>query len=116
MVELAKKTHHLTTGFRVEVAGRLIGKNDARARGQRPRNRYPLLLAARQLQWRTGRALAQSDPFEHGLRLLPARLMRHAGIHQRQRDIVECRQLGQQVEALKHETDFTIAQGGQLIR
>src|SRR5512139_4227941 len=62
------------------------------------------------------RTLAQPDAFEHGLRLTAPRLAPRAGIHQRQRDVIERSELGQQVEALEHEADLAVAQGSQLIR
>jgi hypothetical protein len=39
----------------------------------------------------------------------------HAGVHQRQRNVIERSQLGQQIEALEHEADLAVAQCRQLI-
>ena len=41
---------HLLRGARVEVAGRLVGEQDARRVGDRARDRDALLLAARKLR------------------------------------------------------------------
>ena len=43
------REHRIGIG-RVEIAGRLIGKNNGRTRDQRARNRHPLLLSTRKLR------------------------------------------------------------------
>jgi hypothetical protein len=47
--DLAQEREYLVAGARVERSGRLIGEYDLGARDQRPRDRDPLLLAAREL-------------------------------------------------------------------
>ncbi len=53
-----KQVGHLPPGRLVEIAGRLVGDQDARRWRQRPRDRHALLLAARQLARIVGDALA----------------------------------------------------------
>jgi hypothetical protein len=48
-VELVEEFHHLGAGFAVEIAGRLVGEDQARVADQGARDRYPLALAAREL-------------------------------------------------------------------
>jgi hypothetical protein len=45
----------------VEVSGRLVGKDDLRAAGQRPGDGDPLLLTARELAWPVGHPVGQAD-------------------------------------------------------
>ena len=48
-IELRQRLHDLVRGTRVEIAGRLVGKEQARRIDQGPRDRDPLLLAAGKL-------------------------------------------------------------------
>ncbi len=45
--QLAQCLKHVLGGVHVEIAGRLVGKKNARRIGNRTRDRNPLLLAAR---------------------------------------------------------------------
>src|SRR5215211_5305203 len=54
--ELIERTENMGSGAGIEVAGGLVGEQHARGVGDRPRNRDPLLLAARQL----GRAVVEA--------------------------------------------------------
>ena len=54
----------LPAGRLVEIAGRLVGDEDARLGRQRPGDRHALLLAARQLAGIVGDAVAQADGSE----------------------------------------------------
>src|SRR5205085_11076874 len=56
---------------RVEVARRLVGEDEARARDERARERHALLLAARKLSGEVSRARGESDRAEHLARPLP---------------------------------------------
>ena len=49
-MQLAQQLHHRFAVLRVEVAGRLVGEQDRRVAGHRPRHRDALLLAARELR------------------------------------------------------------------
>ena len=48
--ELRQRVEHVVGGARVEIAGRLVGQQDARRIGDRARDRDALLLAAGQLR------------------------------------------------------------------
>jgi hypothetical protein len=48
-------------------------------------------------------------------RALEPILRLHAGIHQRQFDVVQRRRTRKQVEGLEDETDFFVADAGQLV-
>ena len=49
-VQVAQQVHHRGAGAAVEVARRLVGQDQRRLADQRPRDRHPLALAARQLR------------------------------------------------------------------
>ena len=49
LIQLLKNCHDLDTGAAVEIAGRLIGKQQFRIVDQRARDRDPLLLATGEL-------------------------------------------------------------------
>ena len=76
-----QRLHDFMRGARIEIAGRLVGKQQSWVVDQGPRNRHPLLLAARELTWRIALALAQTEELERstcarrrGSWPLPARL------------------------------------------
>ena len=56
----------LAAGLGVEVAGRLVGEDDQRPLGERPRDRDALALAARELRRPVGEPVAEPDPLERG--------------------------------------------------
>ena len=59
--ELGQRLEHMLGGVRVEIAGRLVGKQDARRIGDRARDRDPLLLAAGELGRPMGQPLLQAE-------------------------------------------------------
>ena len=56
--------HDRAAGARVELACRLVGEEQVRAIGERPRDGDPLLLAAGQLVRSVARAIGQTDDIE----------------------------------------------------
>src|SRR6185295_18277858 len=56
-----QEVNDAVAGFLIEIAGRFIGKDDARAGGKCPGNGHALLLAARQLAWIMLKAVAEPD-------------------------------------------------------
>ncbi len=103
----------LVAGGGVQVAGRLVGEQDGRPAEQGPRDRDPLLLAARQLGRAVGEAVAQAGLVDH--RLQPLRVGLAAGDRQRQQHVLARGQHRQQVEELEDEADVVAAQPGQLV-
>ena len=63
-VKRKQQLDHLGAGFGVKVAGGLIGKHQLRLGDKRPRQRYPLLLAAGKLLRQVRGARAQPDAFK----------------------------------------------------
>ena len=97
----------------VEVAGRLIGKDNLRVVNQGPAKGYPLLFAARQLVREIIIALEQVDAAEQFCGL-GGRL----GItvqFGREHDVFQGGQGGDQVEGLKHVADCPVAERRELV-
>ena len=108
-VKLAQQLHHRFAALRVEVAGRLVGEQDDRLARDRARHGDALLLTARELAGQVFRAVRHAHALE-GVRDALAALGRpHPAIGQRQLDVLEHRQIADQVEALEDEPDFPIA-------
>src|SRR4249920_560373 len=59
-----EKLDHVGTGPRVEIAGRLVSEDDARADDQSARNGDTLLLAAGHMTWQVRGAVGETDLFE----------------------------------------------------
>ena len=112
-VQAVENLHHLVAHLAVEVPGRLIGEEDAGAANDRAGDRDALLLAAREL----GREVTGSRD-ERPTRSSAASAAAGArdapsADKQRQLDVVDHREIAQQVELLKDEADLAVAQPGQ---
>ena len=96
----------------VEVPGWLVGEDELRVVDQRPRNRQPLLFATRRTVG--SRSAASTRPS----RFTSSRPRRSAGPRPfspcRQEDVLETRQLRQQVERLEDEPDPVATERRQL--
>ena len=115
-VEVVKYTHDLFAGLAVEVAGRLVGKDQPWLVDQRPGNGHALLLAAGDAAGQGLRIAAEADLVEHLACALAPGVHIDAGVDQRQGDVVFKVHARQQVEALKDETDGLAAQAGEFVR
>src|SRR5207248_730078 len=69
LIQLAEKRVDSFAGGLVEVAGRLVGEQQARLQNQRPGQCDPLLLAARELAGLVIEAVAEPDDLQHLARL-----------------------------------------------
>src|SRR5487761_2096617 len=105
VVEAREQPQDLLRGHPVEVAGRLVGDDQRRIGDQRPRDRDPLLLPARQLVGKVRRAVGQADELEGSLDALAALGARQRRQLQRQLDVAERRQHRHQVVELEDESD-----------
>ena len=81
----------LGAGDAVEAAGRLVGEHDGRSADDRPRDRDPLPLAARQLARAMAHPMAQSDPLERLDRPLPSLAAGDPAVQQSLRDVLPAR-------------------------
>ena len=64
LVELTHERHHFLGALRVERTGGLVGPDHAGMAGERPRDRDPLLLAARELVGPVPGAMPEADTLE----------------------------------------------------
>ena len=93
---------------RVEIAGRLVGQQQARRVDQRAGDGDALLLAAGELAGRIALAVAEAEQLQRRARPLEAVAAvgrGRRGIEQRQRDVLDRAGARQQVEALEHEAE-----------
>ena len=108
-VKLFEQVHDVVTGGRVQRAGGLVSQQYRRMINQRAGNRHPLPLAAGKLVGPVRHAIRKIDFAERCFSHLVAPGSRNAAVDQRQFDVVQRRRSRQQIESLKHEADFLIA-------
>ena len=113
-MQLAEQAHDVAARRRIEVAGRLVGQQDARLGDERARHRDALPLAAGHLARPVIHALAEPTRSSACLRALDALLALQARVDQRQLDVVQRVRARQQIEGLKHEADFLVAHAREL--
>src|SRR5580698_9158033 len=114
-LQTVKQRHDLDTGLRVEVSGGLIGQNDGRFVDQRARNGHTLPLTAGQFIRLMGHAGFHAYGGERTLRALHAFFGGNARINQRQLYVVQRGRPRQQIEGLKYESDFLVADARQFV-
>src|SRR3989441_1172708 len=114
-MQVGEHAHQLGARCGVEVPGGLVGEQDARLVHERPGDRHPLPLPARQLVRLVCHAVAQSHALERPPRAPPPVRRGHPGVDQRQLHVVERGGTRQQVEGLEHEPDLLVADARQLV-
>ena len=111
VVQGLEDRHDLLRRPRVEVARRLVREEDRRLVHEAPRDRDPLLLAARELGRRVVPAVREADALEAPqrprarLRVGELRLLR---VEERQLDVLERRRAREEVEVLEDEADLVV--------
>ncbi len=94
---------HLSHHFGVEGAGGLVKQHDARLHGERPGDGHPLLLAAGELGGVALGLVGKTDLEQQGLGPLLCLLAREPShLLGGQRDVVQHRQVREEVEGLEH--------------
>ena len=91
---------------RVEIAGRLVGEQQARRVDQRARDGDALLLAAGELARRVALAIAEADEFQRSARPLAARRAAdrpRCRVKEGKLDILDGARPGEEIEALEDE-------------
>ncbi|OIQ85710.1 hypothetical protein GALL_324590 [mine drainage metagenome] len=112
-VEAVQQREHVVGAVRVEVAGRLVGQHQRRARQQRTGDRHALLLPTRKLAGPARRVTPKADRIEQFLRTPAQRAVVARALHQRRHHhVVEHAESLDQVVELEHETDRAAAQRG----
>jgi len=111
-MQLSHEIKYLLGILAVEIAGGLVCEQQSRLHRQRPRNRYPLLLAARQLVRKMVRSIGERHRLQELVGAGSGCNRRFAGDPQRQRDVVARVKLVEKVVVLKDKTDIPVAQVG----
>src|SRR6185312_12922165 len=106
LVELGEQADQPQRQLGIHVARRLVGQEDIGPADHRARDRRALLLAARQQRRQRVHALAQPDPFEQFADVGAVERFRLAQHAQRQRHVLERRQVVEQAEFLEHDADM----------
>lgn len=102
----ASKLVQNTSGVdRVEVSGRLVGKDQFRVPGDRPGDRDALTLPARQRRGALERAFREPDRVDGAEDTLTPLDTRHAPVEQVQLDAVDGWSGLEKMEGLEHESD-----------
>src|SRR5712691_915562 len=115
LVDLVEQVHDLPCHQRVEVAGGLVGEDEAGVARQHSGDGHPLLLPARELRRQVARARAEADELEGARDPRPALGARQAAVAQGHVDVVEGIQIGDEVEALEDEPDLSVPDAGHLV-
>src|SRR5690606_28686260 len=97
----------------VERAGGLVAEEDRGFGDQRARDGHPLLLPARELARHVVRPVREAHALERsgGARLR----VRDAAVEQRKLDVLRRGEARQEVEALEHEADVSVAHARELV-
>ena len=112
-LELEQQAGDFFPGARIEIAGRLVGKQQAGTRSQRAGKRHALLLAAGKLNRIMAGAVGQADPRQHGLGA--GKGIGDPGKFQRHGDIFQRRHIGDKMERLKDDADMAAAKQRQRV-
>src|SRR5207344_3473695 len=79
-IQLTQELHHRLAALRVEIAGRLVGKENDRLAGDRARDGDALLLPARELAGDVLRPVGHAHAFKGVRHALPALRWAHASV------------------------------------
>src|SRR5439155_7462585 len=107
-----KQCQHFLRRYRVEIPRRLIGQQQVRVRNDRAGDGHTLLLPSGELPRQVREPVAQSHQLQRYCRMLQALLLLQVRQLQRQLDVLDGIQDGNQVERLKDEADVLVAPPG----
>ena len=105
LVELLEESHQAIGQVLVDVAGGLVGDEEARATDHRARDRNALLLSARERRGTRLQVIGEADPGQELGHVLGDLRLRDAGDAERQRHVVEGREMLDQPEILEDDAD-----------
>ena len=113
-VQLVQQLHHRLAALRIEVTGGLVGEQHDRFAGDGARHGDALLLAAGKLAGEVLGAVRHPDALERLADALAPLGRGHAPVGERQLDVLEDRQVADQIEALENEPDLAVAHAGAI--
>ena len=97
---------NVLAGFGVEISRRFIAQDGRRVGDDGAGDRHPLHLPPGHFLREVPGTVGHEDSLDGGLRLLHRRVAADAAKQQRQGDVFQCRERGDQVEELKDKADF----------
>ena len=109
LVQLGEELHHFRAVLRVQVTGRLVGKDNLRSGDYRAGYGDALLLTTGELLRIMLGAVADVHPLQDGSNHFLALGWLHTEVGEREFDILEDVQFVYQVEALEDEADIALA-------
>src|SRR5690606_25465301 len=109
-IELEHEIENLPCVGTIEISGRLVGQYDGRLRDERACDGGPLTLSARKLARSVLDPLAQPHPLEQLVRTRARFLDGHPTDEQGHGNVLERRELGQQMMELINEPERAVAQ------
>lgn len=112
IISPAIRVHHLLAGQRVKGAGRLVGEHHLRAGDQCPADRDALGLSAGDLPGAPALQPGKVEAGEPGGSPRIGILTAYPGQQQRQRDVVDCGELRDELPELENEPEIGAAQPG----
>src|SRR6202040_209930 len=111
-VQFLEQIHYRFTVAGVEISGRFVREQDRRLTSESARDSHALLLTTRELARQMFCPMRHSYAVER-LRDQSFSITRaHSAISQRQFDVLENRQVADQIEALENETDLAVPDPG----
>src|SRR5689334_21925344 len=105
LVQALEQLQDLLARFAIEVAGRFVRQQQRRIAHERARDGDALLLAARELTREVPEPVAEADELQRRRRALLALGAAHLDEQQRQLDVLQRGEHGNQVVELEDETD-----------
>jgi hypothetical protein len=109
LMQFAQEIHDRFAALGIEIAGRFVGEQDDRLTCDRAGYGDPLLLPTGELTRHVFSAVRHTHPFERLGDPLPTLGRPHAAVGERQFDVLEDREIADQIEALEDETDLPIS-------
>src|SRR5262245_32482914 len=100
----------------VECGRRLVGEDHRWVAGEGPGHRYALLLAAGEIARMAAEAMAEPDLAQYGLRLDPRLRRTRPAYVERQPDVLQRGERGEQIVGLEDEADVLTANLRQRLR
>ena len=114
-VQFLEQLHDLHGRLGVQVARRLVGQQHGGVVGERAGDGNALALAAGQLGRQVRQAMLHLHALGKLLRAARPLVWRHPEIEHRHLDVLQHRELRDEVEALEHESEVLQAMVGELV-
>src|SRR4030095_7819390 len=109
LVQFLEQLHHRFAIARIKIARWFVCQQNGRPARERTGDSHTLLLATGELTWQMFCAMRHAHAFQSSGDKRFALTGAHSAISQWQLDVLKDAEIPDQIEALKNETDFAIA-------